>query len=129
MPQRRELRAYQVMSRGSSQAVMPHDPLVAKAVQWLEKSYAKKDPWMALYDHADVAANTLCRRFKADIGITPQALLQRLRIDHACELLRDTDLPMEQIAQLCGFAGNTPFGVAFRRQRNCSPTVYRKQLT
>ena len=43
--------------------------------------------------------------------VNPKQVFDRLRIEQACGLLRDTNLSMDRIAQLCGFSGNTPFGV------------------
>lgn len=49
----------------------------------------------------------------------------RLRIEHARELLRTTDLPQRDIAQYCGFADVHHFSKAFKRLTRLPPGAYR----
>lgn len=71
-------------------------------------------------DRADIAAlfamhpRTLNRRLAAE-GITFSVLLSEARYAVARELLRDTKLPVYDIAQALGYAGTGPFVAAFRR--------------
>jgi hypothetical protein len=49
----------------------------------------------------------------------------RLRIEHARELLRTTDLPQRDIAQYCGFADVHHFSKAFKRLTRLPPGAHR----
>jgi transcriptional regulator GlxA family with amidase domain len=49
----------------------------------------------------------------------------RLRIEHAQELLRTTDLLQRDIAAYCGFADVHHFSKAFKRITQLPPGAYR----
>jgi len=65
--------------------------------------------------------------FKQQYGVTPHRYLLDMRISHACELLRNTDLSQEQIAAYCGFADVHHFSKSFRNKLGLSPGRYRSE--
>ncbi|MDG0812771.1 helix-turn-helix domain-containing protein [Cohnella rhizosphaerae] len=65
--------------------------------------------------------------FKAQYGVTPHQYLLDMRIAHACDLLRNTDLSQEQIALYCGFADVHHFSKSFRRKLSMPPGRYRSE--
>jgi AraC-like DNA-binding protein len=54
-------------------------------------------------DTARTPYSTLLGHFHKYLGQTPRACIMRARLDRAVELMRRTDLPIEQIAVLTGF--------------------------
>ncbi len=48
------------------------------------------------------------------------------RILYACELLKNTDLSISEIAEKCGYDSDSYFMKQFRQQKNCTPSEYRK---
>ncbi|GAA4535399.1 AraC family transcriptional regulator [Amycolatopsis samaneae] len=67
----------------------------------------------------------LVRVFKDTTGVTPYRFLTRLRIEEAKRLLRETELPVAQIALRCGFASPGALSTAFLRHIGARPSVYR----
>jgi AraC family transcriptional regulator len=67
------------------------------------------------------------RAFKMSTGMTPHDWLQTCRVDHARGLLRDADLPLAQIANLCGFADQSHFTRIFARLAGTAPGSWRRQ--
>lgn len=63
--------------------------------------------------------------FKEQYGVTPHQYLLDMRISHACELLRNTDLSQERIAAYCGFADIHHFSKSFRKKLGLPPGRYR----
>ena len=57
-------------------------------------------PWPTLTKPFQIP---LVRRFREVTGTTPVRWLTHQRITRAQQLLETTDLPVERIAQLCGF--------------------------
>ncbi|WP_336786205.1 AraC family transcriptional regulator [Paenibacillus sp. MMO-177] len=65
--------------------------------------------------------------FKEQYGVTPHQYLLDMRISHARELLRTTDLSQEQIAAYCGFADVHHFSKSFRKKTGLPPGQYRSE--
>lgn len=67
------------------------------------------------------------RQFRATFGQTPHRYLQRRRIERACALLRDTALPVTEIAFAVGLASLGTFSRTFTSIIGRSPSDYRAQ--
>jgi AraC family transcriptional regulator len=75
---------------------------------------------------ADLSPFHLLRVFRQSTGITPHQYLMRLRLQRAIALLRDTPLPIIDIAYASGWADLSNFNRAFRREMRCSPREFRR---
>jgi transcriptional regulator GlxA family with amidase domain len=64
--------------------------------------------------------------FKTQYGMTPHRYLLGMRVSHACELLRDTALSHETIAEYCGFADVHHFSKMFKSRMGMAPGEYRR---
>ncbi len=67
----------------------------------------------------------LARDFRRRFGCTAGEYVRRLRVDEACRLLRESDLPLARIAALTGFADQAHFCRAFKRQTMRTPRAFR----
>ncbi len=76
--------------------------------------------------HALMSSRTFVRRFRAATGTTPLRWLLQQRIAHARRLLEDTDIPIEQVAQACGFGTGAGLRMHFQRSVSTTPTTYRR---
>ncbi|MBQ9042898.1 MAG: helix-turn-helix transcriptional regulator [Eggerthellaceae bacterium] len=63
--------------------------------------------------------------FRQVYATTPQNYVTALRIDRACELLRETDLPVASVAQKVGYRKPGAFALAFRKRKGVTPTEFR----
>lgn len=66
----------------------------------------------------------LLRRFEKTTGMTPKAWLIRLRLEHACSLLRGSNLSIADIAAQVGFYDQSHFNRAFRSAYGVAPSRY-----
>jgi len=82
----------------------------------------------AVAAEADISLYHLIRTFKAATGLTPHAWLLDLRINRARELLRQTALPLADIALQCGFADQSHFSRCFKERTAVTPGQYRGGL-
>ncbi len=67
---------------------------------------------------------TLNRRLRGE-GTSFRRLLEETRCDVACQLLRDTDAAIDEIANGLGYSGSTAFGRAFKRWSGVAPQSWR----
>jgi AraC family transcriptional regulator, L-rhamnose operon transcriptional activator RhaR len=76
---------------------------------------------------ADCTPNYLSRRFKERFGATPIVYQHRLRLQAAANLLRTTDHPIKDIADLVGYHDVHVFTRCFRRREGIPPGRYRHE--
>lgn len=69
---------------------------------------------------------TLDRRLK-EHGTQYGDLLDSVQCDAACQLLRDTELQVRQVAESLHYSNTANFSTAFRRWTGLTPSAYRKQ--
>jgi AraC family transcriptional regulator len=67
----------------------------------------------------------LVREFRKHYGVTIGQYIRKLRIDHACQLLGQTNLPLREISQRCRFADQSHFTKQFRKLSGLTPAAYR----
>mgnify|MGYP000971960566 CR=1 FL=1 len=61
------------------------------------------------------------RLFRTHLGTSPQAYHRRLRLQKARLMLRQSDVPVADVAQDCGFASASDFSRAYRREFGSAP--------
>ena len=54
--------------------------------------------------------------------------VQHVRIDKVCKLLRQSDLPVEQIAKQAGYSNTKYFFVLFKKYTGKTPSQFRSEL-
>ena len=80
----------------------------------------------AMARHAGYSPRTFARRFRADLGTTPAAWLNRQRILRAQQLLEQSATGLEEIAQLSGFGTAAVMRHHFLKVLQTTPTNYRR---
>jgi LacI family transcriptional regulator len=66
-------------------------------------------------------------RFRKLLGRTPHEEIARVRFERVRQLLRETRLPLEDIARRSGFRNAEYLSTAYRREFGTAPSAYRKQ--
>jgi AraC family transcriptional regulator len=69
----------------------------------------------------------LARVFKAALGQSPHQYVLDRRLERARKLLRETDVPIAEIALDSGFSSQSHLSTWFRRRVGVTPGVYRRQ--
>lgn len=82
----------------------------------------------ALAARAHMSTRHFSRAFHQEIGCTPAAYVERLRVEHGRLLLESTSIPVETIATACGFATPETMRRAFARRVGASPAAYRSRF-
>lgn len=68
------------------------------------------------------------RMFKHSFGAPPRVYLTQLRMERACELLAQTDLPITEIAQEVGYSSNQVLARLFVKHHGMPPSDYRRTV-
>ena len=75
----------------------------------------------------NMSTATLRRRLLQATGESPKAYFTAIQMQKARQLLSQNELPVAEIARLCGYQEVTNFTRAFKRIYNISPSQYIKR--
>ena len=98
-----------------------------KATSYIAENYMKTICLEDLCRITHYSASQLRNIFNKEIGVSPMRYLQRVRLDHACTLLRETDLTIQCVAERTGFDTSAYFCRTFLKNMDRTPTEYRYQ--
>lgn len=108
--------------------VCSDDP-IARTLDWALAHIDRPLTVDGMAAQALLSPRSFARRFRAATGTTPMQWLLRQRVMHAQRLLEASDLPVDLVAQRCGFGTATALRVHFRRQVGTTPAAYRRTFT
>jgi AraC-like DNA-binding protein len=108
--------------------VPPTEPkeFVTAAIAYLRQHLQEEVRMDELVRYVGFSRARMFDLFKAQTGLTPNDYLQRLRVEKAQELLRQTTLSVTEIGLETGFSSGQYFSTVFARYAGVSPTDFRK---
>jgi AraC-like DNA-binding protein len=95
---------------------------------FIRENYFKPIPLEKIARIAKMSPIAFSRYFIKNSGAGFIEYLNRVRTNKACYLLRETEYPVHDIAQECGFASISNFNKQFRKTEGISPRDYRAQF-
>jgi AraC family L-rhamnose operon regulatory protein RhaS len=114
-------RQYDCQEKGMSSNLMH----LANAISYMEDHYLEPLTLKEIASKSDISVRHLNRIFQSYYQTTPISYLQRLRLERACTLLRQTKLTITDITHKCGFNDSNYFTRQFTKAYGCSPKAYR----
>jgi AraC family transcriptional regulator of arabinose operon len=103
------------------------DSRIAAAVRIMRQRPEAAHTVASLAEVAGLSPSRFAHRFREDIGQSPMALLETLRLDEAERLLLRTDLSIKQIAAATGFGAASYLSTRFRRRHGRPPALWRRR--
>lgn len=67
----------------------------------------------------------LYKKTQSMLGITPNDFMRNVRLKYAAKLLQETNIPVNQISLMVGFATSRYFSLCFRKMFGVNPSEYR----
>ena len=95
---------------------------------YIRENYFKPVSLEKIAKVAKMSPFAFSRFFKKNCGANFIEYLNRVRINKACYLLRETEYQVQNIAVECGFASVSNFNKQFRKTEGISPRDYRAQF-
>jgi LacI family transcriptional regulator len=114
-----------VTARQSTDVLAIGDPSVAVAVRLIRERACHGLTVADVLREVPVSRSVLERLFRRHLGRSPQAEIRAVRLKRVKQLLVETSLPLDQVAELSGFAHPEYLSVAFRRATGQTPGRYR----
>jgi LacI family transcriptional regulator len=116
-----------VVIRRSTSTLAIHDAPLARAVSFIREKSAEAISVSDVARQAGLSRCVLERKFRETFDRSPGEEIRRMRLERARQMLVETDLPIPDVAERCGFGSNAYFTDCFNRQQGISPLRYRKQ--
>lgn len=117
----------EVVCRESTAMRLTLDPIVSRAVAYIEQHIDLPFKVSDLLAVTGVSGPTLSARFKDSLGHTPIEEIRLQRVERARQLLL-TDRPIAEVARSSGFQTATHFSKAFRELTGQSPGEFRREM-
>jgi AraC-like DNA-binding protein/quercetin dioxygenase-like cupin family protein len=96
-------------------------------INYIHENYTDKIHLPDIAALCFMSYSTFSRNFKKIFGLSPSDYIMKLRIEHAKNLLNDTERSLANIAQDCGFFDLSHFSHYFCKFEKITPMKYRKQ--
>jgi signal transduction histidine kinase/DNA-binding response OmpR family regulator len=100
--------------------------LVRQAMGCIHAHYAESLTRGDIADHVGISPDYLTDCFRQELGVPPITYLRRYRIRQACEMLKNPDLTVTQVALAVGFSDGAHFTRTFQREVGMTPRAYRR---
>lgn len=94
-------------------------------IRYVNETYAKQLSLSVLAEELNYSLPYLSRRFKEETGMNFCDYVQKVRIEHSCRLLANTEKNVMEIAQLVGYSDVKFFNYVFKKQRSMTPREFR----
>jgi LacI family transcriptional regulator len=115
-----------VVARRSTDVLALADPDVSAAVRFIREHACDGIAVKDVLDEVPLSRRVLEGRFRKLFGRTPHDEIARVRFERVRRLLRETSLPLAEVAQRSGFRNAEYLATAFRREFAMSPNDYRR---
>ncbi|MGA7273368.1 MAG: AraC family transcriptional regulator [Candidatus Udaeobacter sp.] len=100
-----------------------------KARKFIEEHSGEELSLTRMAKVVNVSANHLSEKFKQVTGVNFVEYVARTRFENACDLLRNPNLRISEIAFASGFQSLSQFNRVFKRIARKSPSQYRDELS
>ena len=115
-----------LLIRQSERKYRRHPEWTANYLQeYVRKNYASAFSLREIASELRLSPEHLCRLYKARFGRTIRGEINALRIEKACELLRESDLSIPEVCRRAGFRDLSDFYRIFRAREKTSPRRFR----
>lgn len=107
------------------QTLYVENKYVKHAMEIIETHFSEPLKLATIADELHINSSYLSRLFSSETGTTFSSCVTHVRINHAKEMLRTTELSVEEIGDQCGFCNSSHFIKCFHANEAMTPMQYR----
>jgi len=115
-----------VVTRQSTDVLAINDQLVAAAVRFIREHACEGITVEDILHSVPLSRSVLEKRFRKYVGRSPQSEIRNVQLKRVRQLLAETDMTLENIAQRTGYAHTEYMSVVFKRETGQTPGQYRR---
>ena len=110
-----------IHTRQSTDVLAVENPAVAEALRFIRIHAGEVLSVEDVVEAASTSRRLLERHFRQAVGAGIYQEIQRAHVERACRMLVETNWPLADVAERCGFSNPVHFSVAFKRQMRPHP--------
>jgi len=95
-----------------------------RAVDYIQDNLAQEISLDAIANDLGISRYYFCRLFKQSTGLSPHQYVIQQRVERAKQLLRQGDMSIADVAQICGFAHQSHLYRHFKRLTGITPKIF-----
>ena len=103
--------------------------IVEQAIHYMRENVENRITMEEVLRYVGYSQSHFSTVFKNKTGMSPLSYFNRLKVEHACKLLKTTDLKVNQICFKVGIEDSLYFSRLFSKVMGMSPTKYKESLT
>ena len=124
----RYLNQYRMANKGKIEK--EHLPnVVDAAIHYMKENIENHIRMQEVVKYVGYSTTQFTTLFKRQTGYSPLSFFNRLKVEHACHLLRTTDMKINTICYKVGIEDSLYFSRLFSKVMGMSPTKYREKQT
>jgi LacI family transcriptional regulator len=127
-PERIRIPPRRLFTRQSSDIMVPNDPDVALALQFISKHAAAGIGVREVVEAVALSRRSLEHRFQASLNRSIMEIIRIVQIQRTKKLLADEDMPLPRVAKSSGFTSAKSLGQIFHRMTGMTPSAYRAAM-
>lgn len=103
--------------------------IVEQAIHYMRENVENRITMDEVLRYVGYSQSHFSTVFKKKMGMSPLSYFNQLKVEHACKLLKTTDLKVNQICFKVGIEDSLYFSRLFSKIMGMSPTKYKESLT
>jgi YesN/AraC family two-component response regulator len=103
------------------------DTPLSNAIHYMQDYFASQIDYDNLAKLSGYCPEHFRYLFKKETGVSPKEFVLKKRFDYAKNLMENTNLPLYEIANSCGYSDFPQFSVFIKKRTGRSPSEYRKK--
>lgn len=104
-----------------------YDGVVNAAIHYMKENVERHLTLQDVLDYVGYSSTRFSALFKKETGSSPLAYFNRLKIEYACQMLKTTDMHINQICYKVGIEDSLYFSRMFSKAMGMSPSEYRER--
>lgn len=118
-----------IVKRASTKLLPEEDPFICSVRNYIEQHYAEDISINSILEELQISRSTAFSKFTQTQGHTIGKEIMMIRMEHAKELLAETDWKIDAVARMVGYLNTSSFCRMFKKHTQMTPAAYRNKYT
>jgi len=113
------------LSNGNFNSTSSNSTFVNNSISYMKNNFKNKISLEDIANSVSISPFHFSRLFKKETGYSPYEYIIMIRLNHAKNLLKTSNMLIKEIAFECGFNSESNFVITFKKHTNMNPRQFR----